>query len=201
MKKLNYHLAQTELRRRNLHLFTTQDLVSLFDATTRATQAFLSYNIKKGVFIRLKPNLFSLKDPVVSEFAIANRLYAPSYISLNTAMAYYHLIPEVVYAITSVTTKTTREFEVNNLSFSYRSIKPLAYTGYIPTIINGTTIFIATPEKSVADFLYFVYLGKQRYNDRLNLKNINLKLLNQYLALFSKPKLIIFAQQKFKNHD
>lgn len=201
MKKLNSHLVQKELRDRHLNLFSVQDLVSLFKVSPRAAQAFLSYNVDKGVFTRLKPNLFSLKDPAPSELAVANRLYSPSYISLFTALSHYSLIPETVYIISSVTTKPTREFEVNNIPYIYNRIKQPAYTGYIPAVIGGSTVFIATPEKAVADFLYFVYLGKLRYNDRLKWKKIDLSLLNQYMALFSKPNLAAFAKQKFNNYD
>ncbi len=200
MKKLNYHLAQKELRDRHLNMFTAQDLISLFNVGTRAAQAFLSYNVKKGAFVRLKPNLFSLKDSAPPPLTIANRLYAPSYISLNTALSHYNLIPEIVYAVTSVTTKPTREFEANNILFTYTKIKPSAYTGYVPARIDGAAVFIATPEKAVADFLYLVYLGKQTYNDRLKLKQINQTLLRRYLTLFSKPKLITFARNQLKNY-
>lgn len=167
-----------------LKLFTTSDLMIMFGVGKRASQAFLSYNVKKGAFVRLKAGLFALKNNLPSEYIIANRLYSPSYISLDTALSYYNLIPETVYAITSVTPKPTREFEVNGIAYDYRRIKREAFTGYIPKEIHGETVYIATPEKAVADFLYFVSLGKRKYNDRLKLDKIDSSQLKQYRDLF-----------------
>mgnify|MGYP001575016279 FL=1 len=139
--------------------------------------------------------MYGLADNLPSEFAIANRLYTPSYISLASALSYHNLIPEVVYAITSVTPKPTREFKINNLLYTYRRIKQPAYTGYVPRTIFGETVYIATPEKAVADFLYYIYLGKNSYNDRLKLKHLDLIQLKKYLKLFSQPRLISLSQE------
>lgn len=186
MKKLNLHKAEEQLVSSGLKLFTTFDLMVMFGVEKRAAQAFVSYNVKKGAFLRLKAGLFALKSNLPSEYAIANRIYFPSYISLDSALSYYNLIPETVYAITSVTPKPTREFEVMGRLFDYRRIKKEAFTGYIPKKIHGETIYIATPEKAVADFAYFVSLGKREKNDRLKLNRIDSSKLKKYQALFKK---------------
>lgn len=186
MKKLNLHQVQEQLASSGLKLFTVSDLMVMFGVEKRAAGAFISYNVKKGAFLRLKAGLFALKNDLPSEYAIANRLYFPSYISLDTALSYYSLIPETVYTITSVTPKSTREFEVNSLLFDYRRIKKEAFCGYIPQKIHGETVYIATPEKAVADFLYFISLGKRKYNDRLKLDKIDSSQLKSYQDLFKK---------------
>lgn len=184
MKKLNLHKVEEQLVSSGLKLFTASDLMVAFGVEKRAAQAFVSYNVKKGAFLRLKAGLFALKNNLPSEFVIANRLYFPSYISLDSALSYYNLIPETVYAITSVTPKSTREFEVNGRAFDYRRIKKQAFTGYVPKSIRGETVYVATPEKAVADFLYFVSLGKRKGNDRLKLNKIDSSQLKQYQDLF-----------------
>jgi predicted transcriptional regulator of viral defense system len=45
-------------------------------------------------------------------FEIANRIYAPSYVSFEMALSYYGLIPESVFAITSASTRKTSRFSV-----------------------------------------------------------------------------------------
>jgi len=172
--------------------------MSTFEVSKRAAQAFLSYNIDKGAFVRLKPGLFALTSNLPGDFAIANRLYYPSYISLNSALSYYNLIPESVYAVTSVTPKPTREFEVIDRLFDYRRIKRQAFAGYVPKVIDGETVYIATKEKAVADFFYFVFLGKRGYNNRLKLGNLDVSKLKEALALFSQKKLITFVNQFLK---
>lgn len=184
MKKLNLHKVEEQLVSSGLKIFTASDLMVAFGVEKRAAQAFISYNVKKGAFLRLKAGLFAIKNNLPSVFTIANRLYFPSYISFDTALSYYSLIPETVYTITSATPKPTREFEVNGIVYDYRRIKRQAFTGYIPKKIHGETVYIATPEKAVADLLYFVSLGKRKGNDRLKLNKIDSSQLRKYQDLF-----------------
>lgn len=199
MKKLNLHKTEEKLLELNLKIFTPNDLKVIFGVSKRAVQGFLNYNIKKGAFVHLRKGLYGLNRNLPNEFVLANRVYFPSYVSLDSALAYYNLIPETVYSITSVTTRPTREFKVNNLSYEYRKIKREAYAGYEPKKVNGQIIYIAVPEKAVADFLYFVSLGKQTFNDRLKIEKIDKIKLYQYLKLFKQKRLITFANQLLKN--
>lgn len=201
MKKLNLHQVEERLLSLNLKIFTPQDLTFIFGASKRAVQGFLNYNTKKGVFVRLKKGLYSLKRNFPQEFFLANKLYSPSYVSLESALSYHHLIPETVYAVTSITTKPTREFEVNSRLFEYRKIKKRAYTGYIPHKVEGEIVYLATPEKAIADFFYFVFLGKKNFNDRLRLEKTDRNRLNQYLKVFGSKRLISFAYQIFEKND
>lgn len=70
--------------------------------------------------IKLRRELYVLPDQPASDLEIANRLYPPSYVSFEYALAYYHLIPEAVYEITSATTRTSRRFEALGQVFTYR---------------------------------------------------------------------------------
>ncbi len=184
MKKLNLHEFEVKLTALGTATFTIPDLIVMFGVESRAAQAFTSYNIKKGAFVRLKAGLFAIRNKFPSDFAVANRLYFPSYISLESALSYYNLIPETVYAVTSVTSKATREFEVVNRLFDYRKIKKEAFTGYIPKLINGEMVYIATPEKAVADYLYFIKLGKKSVNDRLDISKLDQNILKEYIDLY-----------------
>lgn len=184
MKKLNLHQVQERLISDQLKTFTASDLEVTFGVGKRAAQAFLAYNVNKGAILRLKAGLFAFKNSLPAEYTVANKLYFPSYISLDTALSYYNLIPETVYTITSVTPKPTREFEVNGRLFDYRRIKIQAFTGYIPAQVHGEIVYIATPEKAVADFDYFVSLGKRKSNNRLRLDKLNTKKLKEYRNLF-----------------
>lgn len=186
MKKLNSHQVEEKLSSLNLKIFKPQDLRVMFGVEERAVQGFLDYNTKKGVFVRLKRGLYALKRNLPGDFSLANSLYSPSYVSLDTALSYYSLIPETVYAVTSVTAKATREFTVEGRLFEYRKIKREAFTGYQPKEINGEVVFLATPEKAVADFLYFVRLGKRVDNDRLKWEQIDRQKLEKYLKLFGQ---------------
>ena len=195
MKKLNLHRVEEELFSLNLKVFRPCDLEVIFGANSRAVAGFLHYNAKKGAILRLKKGLYAFERNLPADFVLANLLYQPSYVSLDTALSHYHLIPETVYAVTSVTTKPTREFGVQERLFEYRKIKKQAYTGYFPQDFSGEVAHLASPEKAVADFLYFVYLGKRSYNDRLRWGRIKMSRLRKYLKLFGQRRLIILAEK------
>jgi len=70
----------------------------------------------RNLIIRIKRGLYALPDTQLSELFIANKLFEPSYISREFALSYHRIIPETVYEITSVTTKTTQRFENGSYS-------------------------------------------------------------------------------------
>lgn len=121
---------------------------------------------------------------------VANKLYEPSYISFETALSFYHLIPETTYSITSATTKPSREFYALEQHFSYTTLKKSAYQGYIPYRQNETTILIVEPEKALADTLYLVNIGRKNLPERVDLKKINQKKLKQFLKIFNRPNIM-----------
>jgi len=84
---------------------------------------FISRNVKKGLYTKIKRGVYFDKKFAPNEFEIANRLYEPSYVSFEYALMYYNIIPEMVYTITSATTKATREFSVNNIIYSYSRLQ------------------------------------------------------------------------------
>ena len=131
-----------------------------------------------------------MADQPPSEMVIANRLYEPSYISFEFALSYYHLIPEAAYVVTSATSRPTRVFAALGRTFEYHRLKGSVFTGYEPVKIGTETIFIATPEKALADTLYFVDLKKKRLSDRLELRTLNRKRLESYVGVFKRRSLL-----------
>ena len=147
--------VREELLKRGVGIFTPQDFQRIFRTTDSRTKYFLEEYTKGGLFLRLKKGLYMLRTDPLPEEEIANRLYRPSYISLEYAMATYNLLLEMPYSITSATTKPTRTFTVGEKTFSYSTIKREAFIGYTPVKRAGRTILIAQPEKALVDYLYF----------------------------------------------
>lgn len=85
---------------------------------------------------------------------IANKLFEPSYISLEYALSYYSLVPETVHMLTCITTRRTKNIETNIANFQYHSIKKNLFFGYQIININNVAYKIAEPEKALLDFLY-----------------------------------------------
>jgi hypothetical protein len=105
--------------------------------------------VKKGIYI------FGERDRrrVFSRELLANMIYGPSYVSLETALNYYGLIPERVEAMTSVTSARGRRFFTPVGLFIYRGVPMNAYRIGIDQVEleSGRSFLIATPEKALAD--------------------------------------------------
>ena len=116
--------------------------------------------VKQGKIIRLRQGYYTfpaLKAEGDAPFYFANKLYDPSYISLESALAFYGMIPEGVIQITSVTARKTKSFHNPFGNFIYRSVKPELMFGYSIEKSNLSTnwnILLASPEKALLDFLY-----------------------------------------------
>lgn len=112
---------------------------------------------KSGELIRLKKGLYVI-SPTVSKQSlsvelVANHLYGPSYISYESALSFYGLIPERVYAIKSATTKRKKEYQTPIGSYTYITVPEKYFSiGLYQKIIQESYAFIiATPEKALCD--------------------------------------------------
>lgn len=86
---------------------------------------------------------------------IANHLYEPSYVSLEWALAYYGMIPEGVYNVSSITTNETKSFKTSLCWFFYEFLEPYRFNIGITHIQNSIGGFLmATPEKALADLIH-----------------------------------------------
>ncbi|MCC6190538.1 MAG: hypothetical protein IT318_16035 [Anaerolineales bacterium] len=188
-KQLNWLQVDRLIRQRGLTLFSPQDLRHLLGASEMSVRFLLTRATKRGDVLKLRRELYTLPDRPASDLEIANRLYTPSYVSFEYALAHYHLIPESVYEVTSATTRTSRRFEVLGKGFTYRRLKPAAFTGYRPERVGGHVVLIAEPEKAMVDSLYFASLGLMALPDRLDSTKLRRERLDAWAALYQRPKL------------
>ena len=88
---------------------------------------------RKGYIRKIINGYYVFSDLERDEFLLmrmANVIYAHSYISLETALGYYGLIPESVYQITSCSTRKTKSFDTPMASFRYRSFSLYMHPQY-----------------------------------------------------------------------
>jgi predicted transcriptional regulator of viral defense system len=112
---------------------------------------------KKGYLLKIRNGwyAFTIKERQTKDlFWIANRLYVPSYVSLQSALSFHGLIPEGVFSITSVSTLKTASFESAAGNFTYRNIKSTMMFGYELLEHGNFRIKMAGPEKALLDYLY-----------------------------------------------
>jgi predicted transcriptional regulator of viral defense system len=197
-KKLNLLLVQKELKNKGLSVFTPKEFERVFDVPATAARQFIHAYIEKKFFSKLRNGLYAVEGERPNLYFAANKIYRPSYISLETALSYYHIIPETVYSVTSVTPKSTSSFDAFGIDFSYTKIKQAAFTGYTTKKEGGVTFHIAEPEKALADYLYLVSLGKKKLNDRTDVKQLDKKKTREYTLLFNRPKLRILLDEAWE---
>lgn len=183
------------LEDKNCFIFSSDEFSAIIGGSRLAAKRLLQRYAKRNLVARIKKGEYVVLAKKPPDMFIANKLYQPSYISFEYALAYHHLIPETVYTVTSATVKSTREFEALGQLFSYSKIKSKAFTGYEPKKIDDYTILIALPEKALADYLYSMLLRKTKPNERLDLSNLNSKLFLKFIKLFNNKKLARLAKE------
>lgn len=162
---------------------------------------------KKGYILRLRNRWYAFNDAESHEnieWLAANLIYAPSYVSLHTALSWYNLIPEMIVSTTSVSTRKTNKFSTPLGDFVYHRIKPELFGfGYALENMDASKsgigkfrkIMVATPQKALLDFFYinsFYDSEKEMEDLRLNdtelVKTIN-KVFYQYLERYENRAL------------
>jgi len=154
---------------------------------------------RDGFLSKIKQGFYTFSDQELNEyflFLTANRIYAPSYISLERALKFYGLIPEEIFQVSSVSTKKTNKFNNFIGNFNYHHIKPSLFWGYRFMDFDEQKILIAEAEKAILDYLYLHPelktkndFAEMRINKHFFIENINLKKLYIYLELFNNKAL------------
>lgn len=155
---------------------------------------------KQGLLVRLRRGWFAFPEMLkVPDFAryVASRIYKPSYISMQTALSFYGMIPEVVTDITSVSTLKTAEFTNEFGAYSYRTVKPELFFGFeLRKMQDGRTIPFATPEKALLDFLYLypeynaaAMMLDLRLDEDFLINELDLTRLREYSSQFGSKAL------------
>lgn len=162
----------------------------------------ISFWCKRGLLKRLKKGLYILNENdrkiTPSREFIANQLVFPSYISMESALSFYQLIPERVYQVTSITPKKTISFTNQLGTFVFRNLQTGLFFGYTnQKDENHLPFFLADKEKALLDFVYLNmknWSEKDRYilveSYRMeNLDTFDFKKLDTYLRRFNSKKL------------
>ncbi len=172
------------LQSRQVLFFTLTDFGRLFNIVNQQTLYKKIQRLEKEKIIQKLINgkyrfLFLAAD----DFTMANFLYQPSYISLESALSFHGIITGFPYQITSMSIKKPCSFEVDGRDFHYSQISPKLFWGYE----KKENFAVANREKALLDYIYFGTKGLRNLSfDEFDLTGIN------------KPKLAIYAK-KFNN--
>lgn len=173
---------------------------------------------KKGFLTSLKRGIYiggSALDMATPEmFLIANHILGPSYISLDSALSYYNLIPEQVFETSSVTTKKTSIFSTPKGAFSYTHLQLPYYAFGIKTIklSNNQYVLMASKEKAIFDKVVcstgivlrskvaaYQYLVENLRVDEAQLKKLDTKEMKSWLNEAPKKESLLMVLKMIEN--
>jgi len=158
----------------------------------------LSRWTKAGRLYKLRRGLYALAPPFQKvkphPFLVACRLVRGSYVSCQSALAHYGLIPEHVPVTTSVTTARPARWDTPLGIYEFRHVKTEMLRGYRLTELSpGQRAFVASPEKALLDLIYLQAGGDAPdYLRELRLQNLDcldLDELQRHADLAHSPKL------------
>lgn len=186
----------------HLGLFSTQDVLKSyphFDA-----RRLVEWQ-RKGYIQRVANRWYLFRGTTLDEQLLwwtANRIYQPSYLSLESALSFHGVIPEGVYSMTSVSSRKTQTFHTPLTSFTYRHVKPALYFGYqvlrspLPNSAVDRPILMAYLEKALLDYCYLnpnldtvAHFAATRFNAALLRTQLDHAQLQTYLQLFEVNQL------------
>ncbi len=157
----------------------------------------LSRWVRAGKILQVRRGLYAIAPPYQKRqphpFLVANHLQKASYVSLQSALAYYSLIPEVVNTITSVSTGRPERLQTPLGTYDFRHIKTAFLFGYRLTDLGDQSAFVASPEKALLDLVYLQPGGESiAFIRELRLQNTEIldqDLLTKLADRFDKEKM------------
>ena len=167
------------------------------DVDPKLIRIQLSRWIKAGKIYQLRRGLYSIAPPYQRQqphpFLVTNHLQKASCVSLQSALSFYGLIPEVVNITTSVSTGRPERLDTPLGTYEFRHIKTELLFGYRMTELGEQSALIATPEKALLDLIYLQPGGDSlAYLKELRLQNtekLDKDLLRRQSEKFNTPKL------------
>lgn len=134
-------------------------------------------SIRRGLYIPGRESYLAAPSPLL----IANQLRGPSYVSFESAFAFWNMIPERVFEITSATLKTSKKYETAIGRFNYFHLPSPYYSFGIKSIrlSENQTVLIASPEKAICDKIVLtsgIQLRSKNQTKKLLLEDLRLEL-------------------------
>jgi hypothetical protein len=178
------------------------DPAALRTQLSRWTAAGKLIQLRRGLYAVARPYRESTPHP----FVVANALHSASYVSLQSALAWYGLIPEAVPTTTSVTTRRPTTYSTDIGTFVYRHVKASLFFKYCEQDLLGrgamagarSRALIAEPAKALVDTIYL-----SRFDDpmafvrELRLQAIDASLVREVSRIASEiasPRVVAAAR-------
>lgn len=142
------------------NMFTQSDAALLLEGTPDRRHALVKRALAKGEILGIRRGLYCLAPQYqrkpVNVFALAQRVYGPSYVSMESALGFHGWIPEAVYACTCASLGNARAFETPLGTFLYRRVPQRVFYANVDRLTDnsGNVFLMASPAKALADYVY-----------------------------------------------
>lgn len=165
----------------------------------------INYWVKSGDLVQIKKGLYILGQEITNQnphpFLLANQIYGPSYVSLDSALSHYGLIPERVYQTSSVTTRLSKTFTTPVGRFDYTQVKSSYFALGITNqgSIESGYFLMARAEKALWDKIVLTsgvifrskvevrqFLEEDLRVDEIGLADMNLEIMKQWIPFSPK---------------
>lgn len=170
-----------------LELFTTKTLHDMLGLSVPQSTFFsmLARLTSRNVLQKLERDKYILAGANTHNFRIANFLYEPSYVSLETALNFHGVLSQFPYEIASVTTRKPVTKSIGGKTYRYARIKRTLFWGYE----SASGYLIAQPEKALLDLLYLASKGLgAAHTDELNTSKLDKTRFETYVKRFPPMK-------------
>lgn len=122
------------------------DLALFFQGDTSRRYDAVKYAVRQGVLIPLRRGVYLIASPYkklqYDPFEIAQVLYGPSYISLESALSHHNWIPESVFTTTSVTSRRTQMLQTPIGVFRYSHTPEHNFYLNVFRVEDSTAVFL-----------------------------------------------------------
>lgn len=179
-------------------VLTIRELMAILDVKRSSAIVQASRLVKQGLLISAGRNQFLLDLKPIEWLAVAVEMYAPSYISFESALNFHGIIDQNPKPIFLCTIRRPFKKSVATKEFIYRNVTDSIFFGFER---QGNTI-IALPEKAILDQLYFARRHSVSFHaDEINFKAINWDRLFEFAKHFpsTMQKAIYLVYQQNDN--
>jgi predicted transcriptional regulator of viral defense system len=186
MERYNLVAFTKKIYNSRLSFFSLKTLRDILEVK-RESSLFLVIKklLESEILVKIEKDKYMIKGTSIHDFALANFIYQPSYISFESALNFYGILSQFPYEIASATSKKPVEKTFEGKVFAYNHIKRELFWGYQ----KQDDFLIALPEKALLDQLYLTAKGYKSIGlDEYDLTKINKTRLKVYFKKFPKTR-------------
>lgn len=154
-------LTQFAVARCGKPFFSRNELALWVGGSANRRDALLRRALASGEIERIRRGLYHLSPPFQQEkpnpLSLAQHIYGPSYISLESALSFHGLVPEAVYTVASVSLSRSRVFETPVGRFDFVRVPQRCFYAGVERhelSVGGGHALVASPLKALADYVH-----------------------------------------------